>query len=275
LISPRIKVIIGIIVVAAGLVISLVLAITMSPSGQNRAAELAPWTPAPSATASLTATVPHGSENTPTASSTLNATLESLKNCTHPLDYWAEHTAEWPASVTIGSFVYTKAAAIVAFSQTDDPAAGLLAQVTAAYLNANSGADYSTINDTILAAGAWLQAHSQGGDTPIPSDLQNAQNLQSALADYNTGRTGPGLCAEIPTPTPTAVPSFTQTSTPTPTERLVPSETLAPTRTFLPPLPATATSVKKPALPQPTEPEPQPSSVPDAHLFGPPGSHHC
>jgi hypothetical protein len=231
-------------------------------------------TPTPSVTATITKTITPSPTRTATFPASPTPQVNSSKNCTHSVTYWANHTETWPNQVIIDNFTYTIGEAATIYSaQNKDVAAYLFVQLHAAFLNFLSGADTSAVNKTMSDAANWLNIHPAG--SPINEvDQQTGITLGMTLASYNNGRFGPGHCAndpaivpadEIPLPTETMTSTVeTVTITATATRR---STRRPPTNTQPPsqpphPNPPTQTPAQLPTNTPVTPPTPAPTQVP-------------
>lgn len=143
------------------------------------------------------------------------------QNCTYPIRYWSENQVAWLAdNVAIGrlSFDRSDITSLLAEQEAARPATALAAQFMAAILNSMQGADSAGIQETLEGAGVWLEQHFYQ-NVITPQEKLAAAELQAALASFNLGESGPGLCREavayLP-PTPTATPFPTPTSIPAP-----------------------------------------------------------
>jgi hypothetical protein len=185
------------------------------------------------------------------------------KNCTYPVTYWRNHPEAWLAdNILIGEVPYTKEDAIAVLKdESDDVPTMVLKQLFATILNILKGSDPSRIENTVKNAIEWTSQNSPG-DRLSDSEVQIGASLADTLEKYNSGVSGPGLCADAPR---TATPIPTETGTPTPT----PTETSA--FTYVPPTTPTATKETRrskpptdtpPPPPPPTEPPPPPPTQP-------------
>jgi hypothetical protein len=195
--------------------------------------------------------------------------LRPEKNCTYTVYYWGDHPDAWLAeNILIGRFTYSKSEAIeILKAENQEVTTDLLKQFFAALLNSLKGADTSSVEVSLVQASDWLGRHALGLEVS-ETDRQKGTALARSLQDFNSGLTGPGLCADEP-PTPTPGPTDTATPTETPTPTLTPTRRPAtaapPTATEPPPKedptdePAPATdepTVEPPTEPPPTEPPP-------------------
>jgi hypothetical protein len=128
-------------------------------------------------------------------------TAPAAQNCTFTLGYWKNHVGAWPVtSLTLGTVAYNQADLLAILNQ---PAGGnglliLMHQLIAAKLNAQNGADASSVAADIAAADALigtLVPPPLGTDTLAPAGV-NA--LATSLDDFNNGLIGPGHCATTP-----------------------------------------------------------------------------
>lgn len=126
-------------------------------------------------------------------------------NCTYPVMYWHDHPESWPVNlVSLGGVVYSQEQALPFLGITgDSPLLYMLrAQMLAARLNVSQGADPSIANPLIEEADLVLEL-SATAEAQQSLEMQHIALLAEALAYYNNGLAGPGLC---PDPTPTATP---------------------------------------------------------------------
>jgi hypothetical protein len=120
-------------------------------------------------------------------------------NCTYTQGFWKTHEEAWSASLTLGSVVYSKQELLDILWE---PAHGnglviLAHQLIAVMLNANQGADTSSIQAQIDTAHALIGAlviPPVGGDSLPPSSVSS---LTQVLDDYNNGIIGPGHCGTV------------------------------------------------------------------------------
>jgi hypothetical protein len=200
--------------------------------------------------------------------STPNIELRPGQNCTYTFYYWRSNPDAWLAeNILIGRFSYSKSEAIeILQAENQEVTTDLLKQFFAALLNSLKGADTSSVDVTLVEASDWLGRHALGFEVSDADRLTGAAIAQT-LDGFNSGATGPGLCAdEPPTPTPG------QTDTPTPTE--TPTATPVPTRLVFTAIPNPPTSTPEkddppdgppPSSEEPTEPpstEPPPTEPP-------------
>jgi hypothetical protein len=155
-------------------------------------------------------------------------------NCASPIAFWKEHPELYPLQLVIGGQVYKAGDLKGIFSgQTDDLAAKLSAQLTAAYLNILSGADQSYIESTIFEAYGWVVQHPTGSQVD-DSALGEGTRLFNLLEAYNLGLTGvkpceTGLITSTEPRSKAQTVTVTFTVTPSQTETATPSETPSPT----------------------------------------------
>jgi hypothetical protein len=167
-------------------------------------------------------------------------------------------------ALTIGGKTYTKAQ-LISILQTPpkgDATYILIHQLIAALLNQASGADTSTVNQTITDAQAFLAAHPLGSN-PSDPDRQKAINLANKLDQFNNGLIGPGHCREevptktaTPTNTPYATKTATPTNTPYATKTATPTNTPYATKTPTKTPYATKTPTKTPYATKTATPKP-------------------
>jgi hypothetical protein len=273
--NPSNKNLVWLLILEAALIVSVVLSVVIVYYYFYKVkVNTGPLTPTPTATTTITITV----HSKPTRAATLPASptplVDTAKNCTHSVTYWANHTETWPYQVIIDNFTYTIGEAAAIYSaQHKDVAANLFVQLHAAYLNFLSGADPSAANKTISDTAIWLNTHPVG--SPINDfDQQTGITLGMTLASYNNGRLGPGRCAndtalvpadEIPLPTATVTSTvetvtITVTATRRPTRR-PPTDTQPPSQPPQP-NPPTQTPVQMPTNTPVTPPTPAPTQIP-------------
>jgi hypothetical protein len=179
--------------------------------------------------------------------------------CTHTPGYWKTHPEAWPQdAIEVGGVVYLDAEAIAILETLPrgDASYILAHQLIAATVNLLNEADESVIAAVLQEANAWLVAHPLGSDPQNP-DRERGIELSIALADYNEGRTGPGLCDDDPC-------SATATSTASETPTATPSSTATDTATI--PSTATPTSETRGAPPETSTPAATPS---ETHMTSP------
>jgi hypothetical protein len=131
-------------------------------------------------------------------SETITASTAACDNgCTYTQGYWKNHSEAWPvSSLTLGTVSYTQGEllAILGEPVKGNGLISLAHQLIAAELNVASGANASAISATIAAANAMiggLVVPPVGSGYLAPS---STGALNTALDDWNNGRTGPGHC---------------------------------------------------------------------------------
>lgn len=120
-------------------------------------------------------------------------------NCTYTHGFWKTHEEAWSASLTLGTVHYSKQELLDILWE---PARGnglviLAHQLIAVMLNANQGADVSSIQTQIDAAHALIGSKvipPVGGDSAPPSSVSS---LTQVLDDFNNGIIGPGHCGAV------------------------------------------------------------------------------
>jgi hypothetical protein len=206
-------------------------------------------------------------------------------NCVYPIDYWKEHPELW-LEMSMGNTLYTRGEVLLIFDDSSrDVRHMLVQQYYLANLNILSGADPTSIEDSLVEADNWLESYSP--DRRLSKGArQVGTQIANILIAYNTGLIGPGFCVPFesltvtplvviepsftpsPTATNTASPTLERTFTATATQTEKPDKN--PTSTF-PPVPTNTlkpTKDKDPdptktkAPPQPTEPPPPPTAAP-------------
>jgi hypothetical protein len=149
-----------------------------------------------------------------------------LQNCTYTRHHWRENPETWMIeNIIVASLTFTRPEAIEILSdQGTAERTRLLQEFFAALLNTLKGADARVVQEALIQASDWLNAHPAGAELSS-AEREEAQELVLILEGYNNGEIGPGHCPdEAPTPTP--LPSLTPTPTETPTR--------APLMTFRP-----------------------------------------
>jgi hypothetical protein len=119
------------------------------------------------------------------------------QNCTYTQGYWKNHADVWPLqNLMLGAVSYSESQLLQIL---DQPAQGnglviLAHQLIAAKLNIASGADPTTVQQSVIDADSMI------GGLMIPpigsgylSPAQTA-NLTEILTEYNEGTIGPGHC---------------------------------------------------------------------------------
>ena len=128
----------------------------------------------------------------------VNVTGTCATGCTFSQGYWKTHTT-WPlGTLTLGTASYDEAQLLSVLGQ---PVVGnglisLAKQLIGAKLNIAAGADGSAIAATIASADALIGSlviPPVGTDSLAPS---STSALETALAAYNEGVTGPGHCGD-------------------------------------------------------------------------------
>lgn len=181
--------------------------------------------------------------------------------CTHSVDYWRSHPANWPVSeISLGGKWYSFEEALewLGTPYDGDVSIYLVQQLIAARLNIANGTDPSSISDQLAVADEWL-AGNPPGSAPKGRAARSGRSIAEGLEAYNLGSVGPGLCQEdfLPTPAPTQAPYETATWTPTFAATLTPTETSLPSATPTPV--STPTPTPEEMLPSPTLPTPAPT----------------
>jgi hypothetical protein len=254
--GPKKKLLVGLLTLAIVLIANVALWMVISSYEYKGIAMNEPWTPMPTATVAISpVTVDPQPSQTSTIQSSPTSTIDPAKNCTHNAAYWFSHQDVWPSKIIIANFSYSGEEVNAVYqAQSGEVPASMFIQLNAAFLNAVSGADYSTVYSTILDAANWLQLHPQGSEIS-QADQDAAVAFWERLLDFNEGRLGPGTCVNQITPSPempTTVPASLATITPTYANQ--------------PALPTT--NVQEPKQPKPhnppkkTNPPPQPTIQP-------------
>jgi len=120
-------------------------------------------------------------------------------NCTYTQGFWKTHEEAWSTSLTLGTVTYSKQELL---DILHEPARGnglviLAHQLIAVLLNADQGADVSSIQTQIDAAHGLIGSRvipPIGGDSVPPSSVSS---LAQTLDDFNNGIIGPGHCGTV------------------------------------------------------------------------------
>jgi hypothetical protein len=109
--------------------------------------------------------------------------------------FWKNNPDAWPVEeIEIGGVTYSKeeAIAIMDAQHRGDMTYVMFAHLVAAKLNVLIGAESECIDDTIVAADAWLTDHPLGSNVRASNGAWDVgEPLKDTLDDYNNGR----LCA--------------------------------------------------------------------------------
>jgi hypothetical protein len=223
--------------------------------------------------------LPFNSTASPRPSDTLVPPRLAM-DCVAPVAYWVGHPEYYPEQLVLAGTNYPAATIKEIFtSQASDLSSKIKAQLTAAYLNIQSGAGQSYIQATIFQAYGWLMSHPPG-DELQQADQEEGMRLFNLLEAYNLGETGVAPCdvayltQQAETGTVTATSTVTFTSSPEPSETAPPSETPQPTETlstseaiptatyeYIPPV-RTATWTSAPPIQNPTKTPLPPTNPP-------------
>jgi hypothetical protein len=147
-------------------------------------------TPTDTPTQTPTATPTDTATSTPSPSAT-------PADCTFGAGFWKTNPDAWPvSSITVGFVTYTREEAIEIMEM---PALGdatiiLFGHLVPAKLSILSGADGSSINETISAADDWLFANGGVGSDPQGEAREEGIMLAAELEAFNNGTTGPTTC---------------------------------------------------------------------------------
>ena len=159
-----------------------------------------------SLTANNTITNPGGTGTDGVVVTFTNTEIPDVTGCTFTQGYWKNHAGlknqadAWPVqTLTIGGIVYTKAE-LVAIMQAPTKGNGIMSlvqQLIAAKLNVANGASSSAVAQAIIDAD--LMIDNAGGKIVPPYtspflDPSVTAALNTDLAKYNEGVTGPGHC---------------------------------------------------------------------------------
>ncbi len=127
--------------------------------------------------------------------------------CTLSAGYWKTHPDQITPLLPVwlgtpggtASVEVTSSSQAVTILSIPDPSNGidtLYAQLLTAKLSIENGADPSAVASTISAADAFLATHGSSSWSSLTTAEKNQVNdWQTALANYNTGVTGPGECS--------------------------------------------------------------------------------
>jgi len=106
--------------------------------------------------------------------------------------FWKNHPEAWTLSwLTLGGHVYTQEEALALFNTPDkgDKSMTMFRALAAAELNKAAGNDTSCVDDVIVAAQQWMEAHPAGSKVKASSAAgQEGAELAGILDAYNNGQ---------------------------------------------------------------------------------------
>ena len=109
--------------------------------------------------------------------------------------YWKNHPEAWPATITVGGVEYDRDTAIYWLGKVGkDKTTTMFSSLVPAKLNVLIGNRSDCVDDTIVAADAWMEAYGPVGSNVLARSAawSEGQPLHTILDDYNNGL----LCAQ-------------------------------------------------------------------------------